>query len=84
MKPMICRLPEELYERLRKRAFEEKVSMAEIIRRALEEKVPSETERTIETLRNSFGGWKGLIDAKELKRNIYEDRLVSTRLEPKL
>jgi predicted DNA-binding antitoxin AbrB/MazE fold protein len=38
----------------------------------------------IEALRASAGGWKGLIDAEELKRNIYTDRLISTRPEPKL
>ena len=38
----------------------------------------------IEALRASAGGWKGLIDAEELKRNIYADRLISTRPEPKL
>ena len=38
----------------------------------------------IEALRASAGGWKGLIDAEELKRNIYADRLIRTRLEPKL
>ncbi len=27
----------------------------------------------------TFGGWAGLIDAEELKKNIYADRLVSTR-----
>jgi predicted DNA-binding antitoxin AbrB/MazE fold protein len=32
----------------------------------------------------SAGGWKGLIDAEELKRNIYADRLLSTRPEPRL
>jgi len=35
-------------------------------------------------LRASAGGWKGLMDAEELKRNIYADRLLSTRPEPKL
>jgi len=45
---------------------------------------PSEITKTIKSLRNSFGGWKGLIDAEELKRNIYKDRLISTRPEPKL
>ena len=29
----------------------------------------------------TFGGWKGLIDAEALKRNIYEDRLIATRPE---
>lgn len=30
-------------------------------------------------LERSAGGWKGLIDAEELKRNIYADRLITTR-----
>lgn len=32
----------------------------------------------------SRGGWKGLIDCEELKRNIYADRLIRTRPEVKL
>jgi predicted DNA-binding antitoxin AbrB/MazE fold protein len=32
----------------------------------------------------SKGGWKGLIDAEKLIRDIYEDRLIDTREEPKL
>ena len=32
---------------------------------------PAGSEKTLEALRKSFGGWKGLIDAEELKRNIY-------------
>ena len=35
-------------------------------------------------LERSAGGWKGLIDAEELKRNIYADRMISTRPEPRL
>jgi hypothetical protein len=35
-------------------------------------------------LERSAGGWKGLIDTEELKRNIYADRLISTRPEPRL
>ena len=35
-------------------------------------------------LERSAGGWKGLVDAEELKRNIYGDRLISTRPEPQL
>ena len=46
--------------------------------------VPPESDRTLEALRKSFGGWKGLIDADELKKNIYEDRLINTRNIPKL
>ncbi len=34
--------------------------------------------------RRSAGAWKGLIDAEQLKREIYADRLVSTRPEIKL
>ena len=38
----------------------------------------------LEALKSTAGGWRGLIDAEELKRNIYSDRLISTRPEPKL
>jgi predicted DNA-binding antitoxin AbrB/MazE fold protein len=30
------------------------------------------------------GGWAGLVDAEELKREIYDRRLVATRAEPRL
>jgi predicted DNA-binding antitoxin AbrB/MazE fold protein len=40
--------------------------------------------RSGEGLRRSFGSWKGTIDAEKLIRDIYEDRLISTRPEPKL
>lgn len=39
---------------------------------------------TLEALRATAGGWKDLIDAEELKRNIYSDRLIKNRPEPKL
>ena len=32
----------------------------------------------------SAGSWKGLVDTERLIRDIYEDRLISTRPEPKL
>jgi predicted DNA-binding antitoxin AbrB/MazE fold protein len=35
-------------------------------------------------LDESFGGWKGLIDAEELIKNIYTDRLIVNRPEVKL
>ena len=35
-------------------------------------------------LERAIGGWKGLIDAEELKRQIYADRLIATRPEPRL
>lgn len=41
-------------------------------------------ERVREALRATAGAWKDLIDCEELKRNIYADRLISTRPEPKL
>ena len=42
------------------------------------------TRRSGEGLRRSFGSWQGTIDAEKLIRDIYEDRLISTRPEPKL
>lgn len=41
-------------------------------------------EPSVEASRASAGGWKGLVDADALIRNIYEDRLISTRPEPRL
>jgi predicted DNA-binding antitoxin AbrB/MazE fold protein len=32
----------------------------------------------------TFGGWTDLVDAEELKKNIYADRQISTRPEVKL
>jgi predicted DNA-binding antitoxin AbrB/MazE fold protein len=40
--------------------------------------------RDFEAFRRSAGGWKGTIDAEALIRNIYADRLISTRPEPRL
>ena len=37
-----------------------------------------------EAFRASAGGWKGHVDAEELIRNIYADRLINTRPVPKL
>ncbi len=37
-----------------------------------------------EAFRQAFGSWKGTIDAEKLVHDIYEDRLISTRPEPKL
>ena len=37
-----------------------------------------------EAFLRSAGSWKGLIDAEKLIHDIYEDRLISTRPEPKL
>lgn len=40
-------------------------------------------EKTLKLLRKTAGGWKGLIDTEKLKRNIYSDRLISTRSRAK-
>ncbi len=37
-----------------------------------------------EAFLRSRGSWKGLIDAEKLIHDIYEDRLIDTREEPKL
>ena len=37
-----------------------------------------------EAFRRSAGGWKGSVDADALIRNIYSDRLILTRAEPRL
>jgi len=41
-------------------------------------------EKIIKALRATSGGWRGLIDADKLKRDIYADRLISTRPEIEL
>ncbi len=46
--------------------------------------LPSKGKSMLEALRATAGGWKDLIDAEELKRNIYSDRLLKNRPEPKL
>ena len=38
----------------------------------------------VETLRATAGAWKGTHDPEELKRNIYADRLISDRPEPRI
>ena len=44
--------------------------------------VPSEED--LAAFHRSTGGWKGTIDAEELIRNIYADRNLATRPEPRL
>ena len=38
----------------------------------------------VEAFRRSAGTWKGTVDAEKLIRNIYNDRLVTTRSKPRL
>jgi hypothetical protein len=43
MKRIICTLPEDLYESLRKKSFEKRKSMAELIRTAVKEELLKES-----------------------------------------
>lgn len=43
-----------------------------------------EKKSFLEALKSTAGGWKDLIDCDELKKNIYNDRLISTRPEVRL
>ena len=45
---------------------------------------PADGSGMREALAATAGAWKGLINAEELKRNIYEDRLLNTRPTPEL
>ena len=42
------------------------------------------TKHNIEAFRRAAGSWRGKVDAEELIRNIYADRLISTRPKPEL
>ena len=44
----------------------------------------SPARRAAAGLRKSAGGWKDLVDAEKLIEQIYADRLISTRPEPRL
>jgi predicted DNA-binding antitoxin AbrB/MazE fold protein len=44
--------------------------------------IPSDED--IKKSRRAAGGWKGLVDAEKLIRDIYRDRLVRTRPRPRL
>ncbi len=67
------KLLETLAERLRKKA---KVKQPD--------RTKSEPVTAKDVLMATAGGWKDTIDCEELKRRIYEDRLVSTRPEARL
>lgn len=41
-------------------------------------------KKFLEALKVTAGGWKELIDCDELKKNIYNDRLITTRPEVRL
>ncbi len=40
-----------------------------------------EANKTIDMLDRTYSAWKGLVDSGELKKNIYADRLITTRPE---
>ena len=42
------------------------------------------SEKTVDWLERTAGGWAGLMDAEKLKRDIYESRLLTTRPAPQL
>jgi predicted DNA-binding antitoxin AbrB/MazE fold protein len=42
------------------------------------------SKHKLDAFKKSAGEWKGTIDAKKLIENIYADRLLSTRGEPRL
>jgi len=44
--------------------------------------VPTSSKK--DAFERSAGGWKGTIDAEKLIKDIYSDRLISTRKAPKL
>ena len=44
----------------------------------------SKIEDVLEVLKATSGAWKGTIDTEELKKNIYSDRLITTRPDPKI
>ena len=62
----------------------EKISLEEGIEVNITISVPLKTKDAIESLRTTAGAWKGTIDAEKLKKDIYSDRLIQTRQEPKL
>jgi predicted DNA-binding antitoxin AbrB/MazE fold protein len=46
--------------------------------------VSSSSRAGTDWLERTAGGWAGLVDAEELKREIYDSRLIATRTEPRL
>ena len=59
----------------------EMVEGQEITVTILEGLTPSER---VDALKATAGGWKDLIDAEEMRRNIYADRLAGSRPEVRL
>ena len=47
--------------------------------RYIESLKTKEYRKTVEILNRTAGAWKNLIDSERLEKNIYADRLISTR-----
>jgi hypothetical protein len=47
--------------------------------RYIESLKAKKVKKTVEILGKTAGAWKNLVDAEGLKKNIYADRLISTR-----
>jgi hypothetical protein len=45
---------------------------------------PTAPASDFDAFRRSAGSWRGLVDADKLIRDIYRDRLISTRKRPRL
>jgi predicted DNA-binding antitoxin AbrB/MazE fold protein len=46
--------------------------------------IVSSRPESADWLDRTAGGWAGLVDAEELKREVYASRLIATRTEPRL
>ena len=60
---------------------------AEMVREGQEVLITISTESTAlagDPIRDTAGGWKDLVDTEALKRDIYADRLVTTRPDARL
>lgn len=44
----------------------------------------SPSSRGVDWLERTAGGWVGLVDAEELKRQIYDNHMIATRAEARL
>lgn len=82
---------EKIHQEIQQLTPQEKLSLLEEIAHQLKEeemrkKTSPKTKKRnfLKALKATAGGWKDLIDAEELKRNIYEDRLITTRPKVKL
>lgn len=76
----------EIKARFSRGRFEplEKVEMEEGTEVTIAIKEAPSVEDTLSALEATDGAWRGTHDPEELKRNIYTDRLLHSRPEPRL